>query len=98
MPDTAKGQGNLRVVLEFSRFADFHPESLVQQVPRLKRLLEARHQLRDLLAKLDGNDELDSILDRVVRSTEELKVLHDEVAQSDAASPAEAPASGAEPS
>ncbi|AKQ53675.1 type VI secretion system contractile sheath small subunit [Bordetella hinzii] len=98
VPDTAKGQGNLRVVLEFSRFADFHPESLVQQVPRLKRLLEARHQLRDLLAKLDGNDELDSILDRVVRSTEELKVLHDEVAQSDAASPAEAPASGAEPS
>lgn len=99
VPDTAKGQGNLRVALEFSRFVDFHPESLVQQVPRLKRLLEARHQLRDLLAKLDGNDELDSILDRVVRSTEELKALHDEVAQSDVASPdAAAPASGAESS
>ncbi|MFU1912994.1 type VI secretion system contractile sheath small subunit [Bordetella avium] len=81
VPDTAKGEGSLRIELEFSKFSDFHPESLVQQVPRLQRLLQARHQLRDLLAKLDGNDELDSILDRVIRSTEELRALHDEAGQ-----------------
>ncbi len=78
VPDTAKGEGNLRIELNFGKFADFHPESLVEQVPRLSKLLEARHQLRDLLAKLDGNDELDSILERIVRSTEELKAVKSE--------------------
>jgi type VI secretion system protein ImpB len=38
-------------------------------------LLEARQQLRDLLAKLDGNDELDSLLENIVQSTEELKTI-----------------------
>ncbi|CAB3749360.1 type VI secretion system contractile sheath small subunit [Paraburkholderia humisilvae] len=73
VPDTAKGEGNLKVELHFSEFADFHPENIVNQVPRLAKLLEARQQLRDLLAKLDGNDELDSMLDRIIQSTEELK-------------------------
>jgi len=73
VPDTMKGEGNLKVELTFQQFSDFHPESLVGQVPRLAKLLEARQQLRDLLAKLDGNDELDSILERIVQNAEELK-------------------------
>jgi type VI secretion system protein ImpB len=44
-------------------------------VPRLTRLLEARQQLRDLLGKLDGNDELDALLGNIVQNTEELKAL-----------------------
>lgn len=87
--DTAKGEGNLRIELNFEKFADFHPESLVEQVPRLSKLLEARHQLRDLLAKLDGNDELDSILERIVRSTEELKAVKSEAQAGGSAEPAE---------
>jgi type VI secretion system protein ImpB len=87
--DTAKGEGNLRIELNFEKFADFHPESLVEQVPRLSKLLEARHQLRDLLAKLDGNDELDSILERIVRSTEELKAVKSEAQAGGSAGPAE---------
>src|SRR5258708_37731669 len=73
VPDTMKGEGNLKVELKFEKFSDFHPESLVQQVPRLAKLLEARQQLRDLLAKLDGNDELDLMLERIVQNSEELK-------------------------
>jgi type VI secretion system protein ImpB len=57
VPDTMKGEGNLKVELNFKEFDDFHPEAIVKQVPRLAKLLEARQQLRDLLAKLDGNDE-----------------------------------------
>lgn len=92
VPDTAKGEGNLRIELNFDKFGDFHPESLVQQVPRLSKLLEARHQLRDLLAKLDGNDELDSILERIVRSTEELKAVKSEAQAGASATDAAAPA------
>lgn len=73
VPDTMKGEGNLKVELNFAKFGDFHPEAIVQQVPRLAKLLEARQQLRDLLAKLDGNDELDLMLERIVQNTEDLK-------------------------
>jgi type VI secretion system protein ImpB len=72
---------------------DFHPEAIVDQVPRLRKLLEARGQLRDLLAKLDGNDELDSVLEQIVSNTDELKKVQAEAADGGSASgQAEAPA------
>ena len=75
VPDTLKGEGNLKVELNFTEFDHFHPEAIVSQVPRLARLLEARQQLRDLLAKLDGNDELDALLENIVNNTEYLQAL-----------------------
>ena len=79
VPDTMKGEGNLKIELNFKEFSDFHPEAIVDQVPRLAKLLEARQQLRDLLAKLDGNDELDKLLQEVVHNTQglaEIKSAH----------------------
>jgi type VI secretion system protein ImpB len=75
VPDTMKGEGNLKIELNFKQFADFHPEAVVQQVPRLQKLLEARLELRDLLAKLDGNDDLGGLLASVVGNTDGLKQL-----------------------
>ena len=80
VPDTLKGEGNLKVELNFPEFDAFHPEAIVKQVPRLARLLEARQQLRDLLGKLDGNDELDALLENILQNAEELKVLKDSTA------------------
>ncbi|TAM54328.1 MAG: type VI secretion system contractile sheath small subunit [Paraburkholderia sp.] len=94
VPDTMKGEGNLKVELKFNQFSDFHPESIVRQVPRLAKLLEARQQLRDLLGKLDGNDELDSILERIVQNAEELKKVQSE-ANAGGAPAAEPAAEGA---
>ncbi len=95
VPDTMKGEGNLKVELNFNQFSDFHPESIVRQVPRLAKLLEARQQLRDLLGKLDGNDELDSILERIVLNAEELKKVQSEANAGGAAAAAEPAAEGA---
>ena len=83
VPDTMKGEGNLKIELNFKQFADFHPEAVVQQVPRLQKLLEARLELRDLLAKLDGNDDLGGLLASVVGNTDGLMQLRG----SDAAAP-----------
>ena len=91
VPDTMKGAGKLKIELNFKEFSDFHPEAIVSQVPRLAKLLEARQQLRDLLAKLDGNDELDSLLENIVQSTEELKTVQTQ-ANAGAQVPAEAAA------
>ena len=81
--DRLKGEGQIKVELNFSQFSDFNPEAIVQQVPRLAKLLQARTQLRDLLSKLDGNDELNELLALVAIDHDELKKL---------APPAESPA------
>lgn len=75
VPDTLKGQGNLKVELNFTEIDHFHPEAIVKQVPRLAKLLEVRQQLRDLLGKLDGNDELDALLENIIQNTQELQAL-----------------------
>lgn len=92
VPDTLKGEGNLKIELNFTEFDHFHPEAIVKQVPRLARLLEAREQLRDLLSKLDGNDELDELLGNIVENTEELKALRGTEAAAPAAADEAAPA------
>ena len=78
IPDVLKGDGELKIDLEFRKFDDFHPESLVKQVPRLEKLLLARQYLRDLVAKLDGNDELSTVLSEVAASQDEVKKLKTE--------------------
>src|SRR5271165_5794882 len=55
----------LNVELNFKSMDDFGPVALVQQIEPLRQLFAARGKLRDLLTKLDGNDELDSILREV---------------------------------
>jgi type VI secretion system protein ImpB len=91
--DTMKGEGGLKLELNFQTFEDFHPEAIVNQVPRLAKLLEARQQLRDLLAKLDGNDELGSLLTDIVANTDDLNTLKTQAGAEAAA--ADAPATDA---
>ena len=83
VPDTLKGEGNLKVELHFNQIDQFEPESIVNQIPRLARLLEARQQLRDLLGKLDGNDELDALLENILQNTEDLKQMKGSTEASD---------------
>ena len=77
--DVMKGEGDLKIVLDFKEFGDFHPEAIVKKIPRLAKLLEARQNLRDLLSKLDGNDELNDLLSDVVGKSKELKDVKAEV-------------------
>ena len=75
VPDTLTDGQNLKVELSFKKFDDFHPESIVSQIPRLARLLKVRQHLRDLLGKLDGNDELNNLLENIASNKNELKEL-----------------------
>ena len=65
----------IAVDLRFKSMDDFHPEQVVQQVEPLKKLVEARRKLSDLLSKLDGNDRLDELLQEVIASSDSLKQL-----------------------
>ncbi|MBG4800936.1 type VI secretion system contractile sheath small subunit [Pseudomonas aeruginosa] len=65
----------LNVELRFNHIEDFDPVNLVKQVVPLRRLFDARQRLRDLLTKLDGNDDLDQLLQDVVANTEGLQEI-----------------------
>lgn len=57
------------VELRFGGMDDFHPDNVVQQVEPLRKLVEARKKLSDLLSKMDGNDKLEQILNDIVANT-----------------------------
>jgi type VI secretion system protein ImpB len=64
------------VALTFESLDDFSPINVVRQVEPLRKLYEARQRLTDLLAKLDGNDALDGILQDIIGNTDELQQLN----------------------
>ena len=74
----ANDGSQLAVDLRFKSMDDFHPESVAEQITPLKKLVEARKRLSDLLTKLDGNDKLDELLQDIISNTDSLKKLGDE--------------------
>ena len=75
--------GEFGVNLEFKKIEDFRPESIVEQVEPLRKLLEARTKLSDLRNKLAGNEKLEDALAEVLSSTEKLKQLSAEALQTE---------------
>ncbi len=67
--------GEFAVDLKFKSIDDFRPESVVEQVEPLRKLLEARSKLADLRNKLAGNEKLEDLLTDVLNNTEQLKQL-----------------------
>jgi type VI secretion system protein ImpB len=68
----------LAVELRFKSMDDFHPEQVANQITPVRKLVDARQRLSDLLNKLDGNDELDELLQDVISSTDTLEKLGNE--------------------
>jgi len=71
----AEDNSQIAVELRFKSLDDFHPEQVAQQIEPVRKLLEARRKLSDLVNKLDGNDRLDELLQSVINSTESLEKL-----------------------
>jgi type VI secretion system protein ImpB len=69
----------LNVVLQFRKIDDLRPEAIVQQVEPLRKLFEARQRLNDLIGKLDGNDDLDALLQDVAANTESQQKIKEAV-------------------
>lgn len=68
----------LGVELRFKSIDDFHPEQVADQVPPIRKLVEARVRLHELLSKLQGNERLDELLQDVIASTDSLQKLGEE--------------------
>ena len=74
--NTLAGDGSqMAVDLKFNSLDDFEPARVAEQVPALKALLETRNKLRDLMSKVDRSEELEGLLEQVLKNEAELKSL-----------------------
>jgi type VI secretion system protein ImpB len=69
--------GTMSAELRFNKLDDFEPDNIVQQVEPLRKLVEGRQRLRDLLSKTDGNDKLEELLSDVLKNSGQQKQLSD---------------------
>jgi type VI secretion system protein ImpB len=78
--NTLAGDGSeMAVQLKFDSLDDFAPAAVAQQVEPLRKLLETRDRLRDLLTKVDRSEDLEGVLEQVLKNTDELKKLSSEL-------------------
>jgi type VI secretion system protein ImpB len=68
---TGKDQ-KLSVELNFKNLDDFEPGSVAEQVGPLKELLDLRHNLTQLLSRMEGNDKLESLLAQILEKMEKV--------------------------
>jgi type VI secretion system protein ImpB len=75
-----EGDGSeMSVNLDFKSMDDFEPHRIVEQIEPLKKLMDTRNKLRDLLTKADRSEELESILEDVLSNTNALSSLSSEL-------------------
>jgi type VI secretion system protein ImpB len=78
--NTLEADGSeMSVNLDFKNMEDFEPQNIVEKVDPLKKLMETRNKLRDLLTKADRSEELENLLEDVLSSTDALAALQGEL-------------------
>jgi type VI secretion system protein ImpB len=75
VPNTLTGEGNLNVELTFENMEDFSPAAIANKVDALKKLLEARQQLSNLLTYMDGKSGAENLVSRLLQDPALLQTL-----------------------
>ena len=84
--NTLEGDGSeMAVDLKFNSIEDFEPGQVANQIPALKKLIETRNQLRDLMSKVDRSEDLEALLERVLQNDDDIKKLSGELGIEDSA-------------
>jgi len=73
--NTLTGEGKLSVDLTFNSMDDFTPGGVAKQMPATAKLLDARQQLSDLLAYMDGKDKAEGVIDALLKNPDLLNSL-----------------------
>jgi type VI secretion system protein ImpB len=88
---TGNPDQKINVELRFNSLDDFTPENVVKQVDPLRKLAETRHQLEMLKAKMDGNDKLVGLLEKVLESSDLRQKLGQELGAEGSSNGGDAP-------
>ncbi len=66
--NTLTGEGELSVDLTFQSMDDFSPAAIAQKVEPLRKLLEAREQLSNLMTFMDGRSGAEHLIGELMRN------------------------------
>lgn len=69
----------MAVQLKFESMDDFSPAQVANQIEPLRKLLDTRQQLTELINKIDRSSDLESLLEKVLQDSDALKTLSDEL-------------------
>jgi type VI secretion system protein ImpB len=75
VPNTLTGEGNMAVDITFESMDDFSPAAVAKKVEPLRKLLEARTQLSNLLTYMDGKSGAEELMSKVMSDPTVLKAL-----------------------
>ena len=75
VPNTLTGDGNLSVDITFESMDDFSPAAVAKKVGALRKLLEARTQLSNLVTYMDGKTGAEELISKVMQDPALLQSL-----------------------
>jgi len=75
VPNTLTGEGNMSVDITFESMDDFSPAAVAKKVDSLKKLLDARTELSNLLSYMDGKSGAEELMAKALKDPALLKAL-----------------------
>jgi type VI secretion system protein ImpB len=75
VPNTLTGEGNLSLDITFESMDDFSPAAVARKVGALNQLLDARTQLANLVAYMDGKSGAEELIGKMLTDPTLLKTI-----------------------
>lgn len=75
VPNTLTGDGDLNVDITFESMDDFSPAAVARKVGALRKLLDARNQLSNLITYMDGKTGAEELIAKVMQDPALLQSL-----------------------
>lgn len=75
VPNKLTGEGSIGIELVFKSMDDFSPVAIANNVEPLRKLLEARKRLSDLIAYMDGRGDAETLIAAGLKDPEKLRAL-----------------------
>lgn len=75
VPNTLTGEGELGIDLTFESMDDFSPAAVAKKVDPLRKLLEARQKLANLLTYMDGKADAEELISQALGNRPLLEML-----------------------
>jgi type VI secretion system protein ImpB len=75
VPNTLTGEGNMAVDITFESMDDFSPAAIAKNVEPLRKLLEARTELSNLMTYMDGKTGAEDLIGKIIQDPTLLKTL-----------------------
>jgi type VI secretion system protein ImpB len=75
VPNTLTNEGELSINIDFDSMGDFAPDKVANKVEPLRKLLDARRELSNLISYMDGKEDAEELIGKIIQDKDFLKSL-----------------------